>query len=79
MADLNITQAEADKLIAMEKRAVDDKDWFFPAPGERVSIPLTSLDKRETFVLDVTRANQADKGHLPKSGQSSNHSSAPGP
>jgi hypothetical protein len=41
--------------MAMEKHAVDEKEWLFPAPGERVSIPLTSLDKRESFMLDVTR------------------------
>ncbi len=56
MADLNLAQEEADGLIAMEKRAADDKEWLFPAPGERIAIPLTSLDKRENFVLDVTRA-----------------------
>jgi hypothetical protein len=27
-----------------------------PGPGDRVAIPLTSLDKRENFMLDVTRA-----------------------
>ena len=56
MADINLTQDEADKLIAMEKRAVDEKEWLFPPPGHRVAIPLTSLDKRENFMLDVTRA-----------------------
>jgi hypothetical protein len=56
MADINLTQEEADKLMAMEKRSVDDKDWTFPGPGDRVAIPLTSLDKRESFMLDVTRA-----------------------
>ncbi|MGA2595314.1 MAG: hypothetical protein ABSH32_35935 [Bryobacteraceae bacterium] len=56
MADINLTQDEADKLMTMEKRAVDEKEWLFPAPGDRVAIPLTSLDKRESFVLDVTRA-----------------------
>ena len=56
MADINLTQNEADKLMAMEKRAVDEKEWLFPAPGDRVAIPLTSLDKRESFMLDVTRA-----------------------
>ena len=29
---------------------------LFPSPGERIAIPLTSLDKRENFMLDVTRA-----------------------
>ncbi len=56
MADIDITQDEADKLMAMEKRSVDETDWFFPAPGDSVAIPLTSLDKRENFMLDMTRA-----------------------
>ena len=56
MADIEITQAEADSLIAMEKRFVDDDDWVFPAAGERIGLALASLDKRENFMLDVTRA-----------------------
>src|ERR1700719_4614124 len=56
MADIEITQAEADALIGMEKRFVDDKDWTFPAAGERIALALSSLDKRENFMLDVTRA-----------------------
>ena len=56
MADIEITQAEADSLIAMEKRFVDDRDWTFPSAGERKALALTSLDKRENFTLDVTRA-----------------------
>jgi hypothetical protein len=56
MADIDITQGEADRLIEMEKHRVDDEKWSFPAPGERVAIPLTSSDKRENFMLDVTRA-----------------------
>jgi hypothetical protein len=56
MADINLTQAEADALIEMEKHRVDDNEWLFPSPGERIAIPLVSVDKRETFTLDVTRA-----------------------
>lgn len=56
MADINLTQEEADALMQMEKRRVDDQQWLFPAPGDRVAIPLTSVDKRESFVLDVTRS-----------------------
>jgi hypothetical protein len=56
MADINITQDEADNLMAMAKRSVEEKDWLFPAPGEGIAVPLTSLDKRESFMLDVTRA-----------------------
>lgn len=56
MADINISQAEADALIAIEKHRVDDSTWWFAAPGERVVIPLTSGDKREQFMLDITRS-----------------------
>jgi hypothetical protein len=56
LADINLTQAEADALIAMEKCRADEKEYLFPRPGERISIPLTSPDKRENFMLDVTRA-----------------------
>lgn len=56
MADIDIPQAEAEGLIEMEKRFVDDDVWTFPAAGERIALPLTSLDKRENFTLDVTRA-----------------------
>lgn len=55
MADINITQTEADKLIAMQKKAVDRTEWIFPGQADRIVVPLTSLDKRENFSLDVTR------------------------
>jgi hypothetical protein len=32
MADINLSQAEADALIAVEKRRIDDKEWSFPSP-----------------------------------------------
>lgn len=57
MADINITQDEADKLMAMQKKAVDQKEWLFPIPGDRIVVPLVSFDKRENFILDVTRGN----------------------
>jgi hypothetical protein len=56
MADIDITQAEANALIAMEKHRVENKGWLFPEPGARLSIALASTDKRENFMLDVTRA-----------------------
>ena len=56
MADIDITQSEADALIQIEKRFVEDKDWTFPAAGQRIALELTSVDRRENFMLDVTRA-----------------------
>jgi hypothetical protein len=55
VADIDIPQAEADALIAMEKQRVDDDEWLFCAPGEKLTIPLISSDKREHFVLDASR------------------------
>jgi hypothetical protein len=56
MAEIDLTQAEADALIAMEKHRESDKEWSFPGPGQRLAIPLTSPDKRENFMLDITRS-----------------------
>lgn len=52
---IDLSQADADALIAMPKHAADDRQHDFPAPGERLVLPLTSLDKREDFLLDITR------------------------
>lgn len=55
MAEINLTQDEAQKLMAMEKKALDKKEWVFPGPADRIAVPLTSTDQRESFILDVTR------------------------
>jgi hypothetical protein len=55
MAEASVTQAEADALLAMEKRRPDDRRWEYPGGGGSVIIPLVSADKRESFLLDVTR------------------------
>lgn len=55
MAEINLTQAEADALIAMEKHRASE-DWFdFPMGGQSVVLPLQSLDRREQFLLDLSR------------------------
>jgi len=55
MAEINLTQAEANALIAMEKHRVGDTRYSYPLPGELISAPLASPDKREQFLLDVRR------------------------
>jgi len=55
MADIKLTQAEADALIAMEKIRQDDDLWDYPALGGSISIPLVSRNKREHFILDISR------------------------
>lgn len=56
MADINLTQAEADALIAMEKHRCDEERSDFPMGGQSVVIPLQSPDRREQFLLDLSRA-----------------------
>jgi hypothetical protein len=55
MADIDLTQEEADALIAMPKNRANDDIVFYPARGKSVTIPLTSEDKRENFLLDIRR------------------------
>jgi hypothetical protein len=55
MAEINLTQEEADALIKMEKHRINNQKWLSPSEGI-VSIPLTSFDKREDFLLDIRRA-----------------------
>lgn len=56
MTDSTLTQAEADALIAMEKRRANKNQWNYPGFGEQVTIPLVSTDGREAFLLDLHRA-----------------------
>ena len=49
-----LTQDEAERLIALEKRFEDAVDFMvLPKPGENLTIPLVSLDGQESFLLDV--------------------------
>ena len=59
MADMNLTQAEADALIAMEKRRATEERSDFPMGGQSLVLPLQSADKREQFVLDLSRGRIA--------------------
>lgn len=55
MADINLTQAEADALIAMEKHRVNEDRSDFPMGGKSLVLPLQSSDRREHFLLDLSR------------------------
>jgi hypothetical protein len=57
MAEIDLSQAEADALLAMEKHRVDETVWDFPQIGQRIAIPLVSPDRRESFFVDVSRAS----------------------
>lgn len=55
MPEINLPQTEADLLIAMEKVLVDKELYDYPGLGGQISIPLMSKNKRENFVLDISR------------------------
>ena len=55
MAD-NLTQADADALLSMEKQKVDESVYMYPSLGGSLRVPLQSPDKREFFFLDVSRS-----------------------
>jgi hypothetical protein len=55
MPETEISQAEADLLLSMEKIRTDDEPRNFPRPGENIPFELKSVDGRESFALDVVR------------------------
>lgn len=56
MADSRLTQAEADALIALEKRRVGEEEWRYPDFAAAITIPLVSTNRREPFLLDLRRS-----------------------
>src|SRR5437667_12077454 len=56
MAEINLTQEEANILIAMEKRRANEDRSDFPMRGQSLTLPLLSADKREQFLLDLSCA-----------------------
>jgi len=56
MPEVDLPQAVADDLLALEKRSSSDTEHAFPLAGEFLCLPLESLDQREQFSLDVRRA-----------------------
>lgn len=55
MAEMNLTQAEADALIEMEKQRVDNTTHSFPSLGGSLVVPLVSANGRENFLLDISQ------------------------
>ena len=55
MANIDLTQKEADALIKMEKSKADSDQCTYPALGMSLTVPIISTDKRETFLLDISR------------------------
>jgi len=59
LADVSLTQADADALLAMEKQRANDTVYNYPSLGGAIRIPLLSPDKREAFHLDITTSQIA--------------------
>jgi hypothetical protein len=55
MTDLNLAQTDANALIAMEKHRANEERSDFPTAGQSLVVPLLSPDRREQFLLDVSR------------------------
>lgn len=53
MAEINLTQQDADNLIAMPKVRTDDEERAFSNRQHSLIVPLFSQDKRESFILDI--------------------------
>jgi hypothetical protein len=53
--ELNLSQAEANQLLAMEKHSATEEAFDYPYHGGSIKVPLQSPDKREQFILDVSR------------------------
>lgn len=51
------TQSEADALIDLQKKRAEKKVYNFPLPGEILIIPITSMDERESFLIDINRGS----------------------
>jgi hypothetical protein len=55
MADIELSQSEADALITMPKVKETDYEYPYPGLGGTLIIPIVSQDKRENFLLDIGR------------------------
>lgn len=58
MADIFLSQSEADTLLKMEKINPQEHaniTWPFPDLGGGIEVPLISKNKREAFSLDISR------------------------
>jgi len=53
----DLSQQEADLLLAMDKRRLSADDVAWPSFGGKAVVPLSSVDGREEFMLDVTKTS----------------------
>lgn len=53
MPDIELTQSEADVLLAMDKRRETETQYAFPIGRGKLAIPLVAVENREKFFLDI--------------------------
>ena len=51
-----LTQSAANDLFNIPKVKKSDESYGFPRPGEKLTIPITSQDGAEDFLIDISRA-----------------------
>ena len=65
VADINLTQEDADALLAMEKHKADDTTYEYPSLGGGIRVPLLSPDKRESsFSTSPGARSSSQKGRI---------------
>jgi hypothetical protein len=57
VADINLTQEDADALLAMEKHKADDAVYEYPSLGGAIRVQLLSPDKRSSSTSRGVRSN----------------------
>ena len=48
-----LTQSEANILIDMQKKRAKEEMYNFPLAGGILTIPIISVDERESFLIDI--------------------------
>jgi hypothetical protein len=67
MAEFNLTQEEANILIAMEKHRVNEDHGDFPMRGQSLTLPLQSADKRAIPARSEPRSDRSPQDQNAKS------------
>ena len=52
----DLSQTEADDLLAMPKQVIDAARRSFPLQGERLVVPLVAQEGQEKFILNIRRS-----------------------
>ncbi len=57
MSSIDLTQEEANRLLEIKKYSTEDRIYDYPNLGGKIAIPLTTIDKKESFYLDIVRGS----------------------